>query len=118
RRLGQYDQATALLDQVLRVFPRDRNVHNELGQIRFRQARFDEAIQQFQQALSIDPEDLTAHYRLMLCYRGRGDLTTAQKHEQLYYRFKADETTTYIRGPYERAHPEDNNEAQAVHEHE
>jgi hypothetical protein len=38
--------------------------------------------------------------------------------ERLYYRFKADETSTYIRGPYERAHPEDNNEAQAVHEHE
>ena len=42
----------------------------------------------------------------------------AQQHQSLYYRFKADETATHIRGPYERAHPEDNNEAQPVHEHE
>jgi tetratricopeptide (TPR) repeat protein len=118
RRLGQYDPASDLLNQVLAVFPRDRNVHNELGQIRFREARFDEAIQQFQQALAIDPEDLTAHYELMLCYRGKGDERTAQQHQALYLRFKADETATQIRGPYERAHPEDNNEAQPVHEHE
>jgi tetratricopeptide (TPR) repeat protein len=117
RRLGQYDQATELLDQVLQIFPRDRNVRNELGQIRFRQARFTEAITQFEQALSIDPEDLTAHYQLMLCYRGKGDEQKAQQHQSLYYRFKADETSTYIRGPYERAHPDDNNEAQPVHEH-
>ena len=54
----------------------------------------------------------------MLCYRGKGDLAKAQQHQSLYYRFKADETATHIRGPYERAHPEDNNEAQPVHEHE
>jgi len=117
RRLGEYDRATELLEQVLQVFPKDRNVHNELGQIRFRESRFDEAIQQFQHTLAIDPEDLTANYQLMLCYRGMGDLKRAKQHERLYFRFKADETTTYIRGPYERAHPEDNNEAQAVHEH-
>ena len=118
RRLGQYDRASDLLNQVLAVFPRDRNVHNELGQILFREAQFDAAIQQFQQTLAIDPEDLTAHYQLMLCFRGKGDLVRARQHQALYFRFKADETTTHIRGPYERAHPEDNNEAQPVHEHE
>ncbi len=118
RQLGQYDTATALLDQVITVFPKDRNVRNELGQIRFRQSRFDDAIGQFQEALAIDPEDLTAHYQLMLCFRGKGDEARAKQHERLYFRFKADETTTHIRGPYQRAHPEDNNEAQSVHEHE
>lgn len=118
RNLGQYDPASEMLKRVLMVFPHDRNVHNELGQILFREARFDEAIHEFQETLRIDPEDLTAHYQLMLCYRGKGDEGRAQQHQQLYYRFKADETASQIRGPYERAHPYDNNEAQPVHEHE
>ncbi len=32
-------------------------------------------------------------------------------------RFKADEASQAITGPYRQLHPEDNNERQAVHEH-
>jgi hypothetical protein len=32
-------------------------------------------------------------------------------------RFKADESAQTITGPYRQAHPEDNNERQAIHEH-
>jgi hypothetical protein len=32
-------------------------------------------------------------------------------------RFKADESSQAITGPYRQIHPEDNNERQAVHEH-
>jgi hypothetical protein len=32
-------------------------------------------------------------------------------------RFKADESSQAITGPYRQLHPEDNNERQAVHEH-
>ena len=36
-------------------------------------AQFSDAIDEFKAALSIDPEDLQAHYNLMLCYQGLGD---------------------------------------------
>ncbi len=67
--------------------------------------------------LAIDPEDLQAHYTLMLCYRGIGDEKQAQEHEKRYLRFKAQESAQAITGPYREKHPDDNNERQAIHEH-
>jgi hypothetical protein len=67
--------------------------------------------------LAIDPEDLQAHYNLMLCYNGLGDQLRAREHQARYLRFKADESSQAITGPYRQLHPEDNNERQAIHEH-
>jgi hypothetical protein len=67
--------------------------------------------------LSVDPEDLQAHYNLMLCYQGLGNAELAAREEQLYRRFKADESAQAITGPYRQLHPEDNNERQQIHEH-
>jgi hypothetical protein len=41
----------------------------------------------------------------------------ATRHEALYRRFKADEASQEVTGPYRRLHPADNNERQAIHEH-
>ena len=51
----------------------DRVVRNDAGRNLFLLRRYREAIEQFEQALAIDPEDLQAHYNLMLCYNGIGD---------------------------------------------
>jgi len=67
--------------------------------------------------LEIDPEDLQAHYNLMLCYNGLGNEKLAQEHQERYMRFKADESAQAITGPYRQLHPEDNNERQSIHEH-
>src|SRR5947199_9537009 len=67
--------------------------------------------------LAVDPEDLQAHYNLMLCYNGLGDEKQAHEHQVRYLRFKADEASQTITGPYRQLHPEDNNERQAIHEH-
>jgi len=53
----------------------------------------------------------------MLCYRGLGSNEVAAREEKLYLRFKGDEASRAITGPYKLAHPEDNNEAQPIHEH-
>jgi len=74
-------------------------VRNEIGRILFLKRRYREAIVELQEVLKIDPEDLQAHYNLMLCYRGAGDLEMARKHEHLYRRFKADEASQAITGP-------------------
>jgi len=114
---GEYDGAIAHLQIVLAQFPRDRVVHNELGRVLFLQKRYADAVKEFEQTLSIDPEDLQAHYNLMLCYNGLGDDARANEHKARYLRFKADESAQAITGPYRQTHPEDNNERQAIHEH-
>ena len=67
--------------------------------------------------LQVDPEDLQAHYNLMLCYQGRGDAERAAREQALYERFKADESAQAITGPYRLQSPDDNNERQQIHEH-
>ena len=102
---------------MLAQYPRDRVVHNELGRILFLQKRYADAVKEFQQTLSIDPEDLQANYNLMLCYTGLGDDARASAHKERYLRFKADEASQAITGAYRQAHPDDNLERQSVHEH-
>jgi Tfp pilus assembly protein PilF len=115
--LGRYDQALESLTAAAARYPRDRVVLNQLGRVLFLQRKYREAIALFDRVLAIDPEDLQAHYNLMLCYRGLGQQERASREESLYLRFKADETAQAITGPYRRLHPDDNNERQAVHEH-
>jgi tetratricopeptide (TPR) repeat protein len=114
---GDYDGAITHLRTVLEQFPRDRVVRNELGRVLFLQKRYADAVKEFEQTLSIDPEDLQAHYNLMLCYSGLGDDAKANVHKTRYLRFKADESAQAITGPYRQAHAEDNNERQPIHEH-
>ncbi len=114
---GKYDEAASHLQQVVAQYPRDRVAQNDLGRILFLQRRYQDAIQRFSLVLAIDPEDLQAHYNLMLCYNGVGDQAKAREHQVRYLRFKADEAAQTITGPYRQAHPEDNNERQAIHEH-
>jgi tetratricopeptide (TPR) repeat protein len=92
-------------------------VRNQIGRVHFLERRFDEAIASFTQALDVDPEDLEAHYNLMLCYQGKGDAKLAAREQALYTRFKADEAAQAITGPYRLKSPEDNNERQSIHEH-
>ncbi|MBA0086232.1 MAG: tetratricopeptide repeat protein [Acidobacteria bacterium Pan2503] len=114
---GDYDGAIAHFKTVVGQFPRDRVVHNELGRVLFLEKRYADAVAEFEKTLAIDPEDLQAHYNLMLCNAGLGEETKAEEHKARYLRFKADEAAQAITGPYRERHPEDNNERQAIHEH-
>ena len=114
---GNYDGAAARLRMVLAQYPRDRVALNDLGRILFLQRKYDDAVKVLQSVLAVDPEDLQAHYNLMLCYNGLGNEKLAKEHQARYMRFKADESSQAITGPYRQLHPEDNNERQAIHEH-
>jgi len=114
---GNYDGAADRLRIVLAQYPRDRVALNDLGRILFLQRKYEDAVKVLQSVLAVDPEDLQAHYNLMLCYNGLGNEKLAKEHQARYLRFKADESAQAITGPYRQLHPEDNNERQAVHEH-
>jgi tetratricopeptide (TPR) repeat protein len=115
---GKYDEAADRLHRVLAQYPRDRVARNDLGRVLFLQRKYSDAMAELQQVLSIDPEDLQAHYNLMLCYQGLGQAEKAQQEQKVYLRFKADESAQALTGAYRQLHPEDNNERQPIHEHE
>ena len=114
---GNYEGAGSRLRTVLAQYPRDRVALNDLGRVLFLQRKYPEAVKVLQSIFAIDPEDLQAHYNLMLCYSGLGDEKRAKEHQSRYMRFKADESSQAITGPYRQQHPEDNNERQSIHEH-
>ncbi len=117
RTLGRYDEALHHLAEAQAQYPRDRVVLGEVGRVHFLERRFDDAIATFQEVLRIDPEDLQAHYNLMLSYRGTGDVAEAERERVLYERFKADESAPALANPMLLSSPDVNNERQPIHEH-
>jgi tetratricopeptide (TPR) repeat protein len=98
-------------------YPNDRVVRDQMGEMAFLQRKYKQAVEEFQRTLGIDPEDLFAHYNLMLCYMGLGNPRLADREKELYLRFKANEIARSITGPFRLTHPDDNNESLPVHEH-
>jgi tetratricopeptide (TPR) repeat protein len=114
---GRYDEALEHTRVAQRLYPRDRVVINQAGRLLFLKRQHQEATVELSKVLAVDPEDLQAHYNLMLAYRGAGNEEMAKTHRTLYERFKADEAAQFITGPYRKLHPHDNNERQQIHEH-
>lgn len=115
---GDYDAALDSLRTVASMYPRDRVVRNQIGRILFLKRDYRAAEKALLAALSVDPEDLQAHYTLMLVYRGMGDAEKAKREESLFRRFKADEASQEITARPRMVSPEDNNERQMIHDHE
>jgi Flp pilus assembly protein TadD len=115
--LGDYDKALEHFNAAEARYPRDRVVLNQKARVLFLQRQYRSAIDVLQRVLAIDAEDLQAHYNLMLCYRGLGETESARREEQLYLRFKADEASQAITGPFRQLNPADNDERQSVHVH-
>jgi tetratricopeptide (TPR) repeat protein len=115
---GDYDGALASLHTVESMYPRDRVVLNQEARILFLKRQYAEALKVLERVCGVDPEDLQMHYTMMLCYRGLGDQEKAGHEEQLFRRFKAEESAQAITAIRRRVSPEDNNEGQQIHDHE
>jgi tetratricopeptide (TPR) repeat protein len=115
---GDYDAALSSLRVVEAQYPRDRVVQNQIGRILFLKRDYRAAVEAFHKVLAVDPEDIQAHYNLMLCLRGLGDADAARREQRLFLRFKADEASQTLTAKLRLISPEDNNERQAIHEHE
>ncbi|MHB8677033.1 MAG: tetratricopeptide repeat protein [Candidatus Acidiferrales bacterium] len=113
---GHYGAAIDQFKVALGQYPYDRVVRNNLGRTLFLERHYARAVREFQSVLAIDPEDLEANYNLMLCYNGMGKPGRSHDYEVRYLRFKANEAEDALTGPYLRAHPDDNNERQPIHE--
>ncbi len=114
---GDYETALAHLRQVAAAFPYDRVVRNQTGRILFLLGQYAAACTELERVLRIDPENLPAHYNLMLCFRALGDEERSEIHYTLYRRFKADESAPVIAALAQQRYAGANNESQPVHEH-
>ena len=93
------------LDQRGFDFSRDYEVINELGQTLFERAKMErgeankvareailrQAVERFQKTLSIDAENVPAHYNLALIYEQLGDAKLAAEHRALHERYRVDD---------------------------
>lgn len=114
---GDYDSALASLERTRIQYPRDRVVLNQIGRILFLKRNYADAVKSLNAALGVDPEDVQAHYNLMLCYRGLGQADKADREEKLFRRFKADEASQALTAKPRLLSAEDNNERQPIHDH-
>jgi hypothetical protein len=114
----QYEDAIKAFEAAKVAFPKDRTIHRELGLIRFRQGKFDEALRDFLQVLAIDPEDRIAHYYRMLIYRAQGDEKAAAEAEKAFTKYSIDESAQEWTNALRRARPDVNLESQPLHAHE
>jgi tetratricopeptide (TPR) repeat protein len=91
------------LDQRGFDFSKDYEVINELGQAYFERAKMDRAnpqkqkeflshaAAQFEKTLTIDSENLTAHYTLSLIYAQLGEETRAEYHRREHEKYRPDD---------------------------
>jgi tetratricopeptide (TPR) repeat protein len=114
---GNYDAALRSLNRAASLYPRDRVVLDQIGRILFLKRQYKEALAALARVAAVDPEDLQMHYLAMLCYRGLGMLPEANREQQLFQRFKAEESSQSLTARRRLISPEDNNERQSIHEH-
>jgi hypothetical protein len=115
---GDYPAALKSLETTVAQYPRDRVALNQIARILFLQREYTKALDVLARVDKIDPEDVQMHYTAMLAQRGLGNADAAMREQQLFMRFKAEEASQAITGDRRRVNPEENNERQAIHEHE
>jgi Flp pilus assembly protein TadD len=84
RRMGQPDEAAALLEPLTRQFPRDIQLHFELGSTYLGALKNEQAAREFEAMLDVDPLNVSAHFNLMRCLQRLNRLTAARSEETIY----------------------------------
>ena len=115
---GQLDQAENNLRQVLAQFPRDRLSLQQLGELCKIKRDYNGAVDCYSRILAIDPEDLGAHYNLMLIYRKLGRTDEAKREAKIFADLKDDPGALSLANQFLRKHPEMSNESVYWHVHD
>ena len=115
---GQLDQAESNIRQVLAAFPRDRMSLQQLGELCKIKRDYRGALECFGKILEIDPEDLGAHYNLMLVYRKLGRTDDAKREAKIFADLKDDPGALSLANQFLRKHPEMSNESVYWHVHD
>jgi tetratricopeptide (TPR) repeat protein len=114
---GNIPQAIANFRKVIENYPRLRQARHELGFTYYQQKQYKAAREQFESLQSIDPEDLSAHYNLMLIYRRLGLKEKAAEQAVFFADRKDDPGAGTLALEFLRKHPENSRESVPWHIH-
>lgn len=114
---GQLDRAESNLRQILTAFPRDRMSLQQLGELCKIKRDYEGALECFGKILAIDPEDVGAHYNLMLIYRKLGRTEDARREAKIFADLKDDPGALSLANRFLHTHPEMSNESVYWHVH-
>lgn len=117
-RRGQLQQAEKNIRQILTVYPRDRLSLQQLGELCKIRHDYEGARDCYERILEIDPEDLGAHYNLMLIFRKLGMKEEAKREAKIFADLKDDPAALPIANNFLRRHPEMSNESVFWHIHD
>jgi tetratricopeptide (TPR) repeat protein len=106
RQEGNMEEAEALFLSVLKKYPRMRDAHRELAYTYYQQHKYAEAREQYELVQGIDPDDLAAHYNLMLIYRRIGLKDKAAEQAAYFSDRKDDPSANPLALEFLREHPE------------
>jgi Tfp pilus assembly protein PilF len=115
---GQLDQAESNIRQVVAAFPRDRISLQQLGELCKIKRDYKGALDCYQKILEVDPEDLGAHYNLMLIYRKTGMNDDARREAKIFADLKDDPGALPLANQFLHKHPEMSNESVYWHIHD
>jgi len=115
---GQLEQAEANIRKVLATYPRDRMSLQQLGELCKIKRDYSGALEYYEKILKIDPEDLGAHYNLMLVYRKLGRNDDAKREAKIFADLKDDPNALALANQFLRRHPEMSNESVYWHVHD
>ncbi len=115
--MGEYDDALRLLRPLAERYPRDRETWFDIGMALYRTGRYEAAEEPFLRMLDVDPDDVSAHLNLMLCYRRLNRLSLARREEAVYRTLQEVDVPEQLLAEYRRTHPADALESLPIHEH-
>jgi tetratricopeptide (TPR) repeat protein len=115
---GQLTEAEANLRRVIAVYPRDRLSLQQLGELCKIKRDYGGARECYEKVLQIDPEDLGAHYNLMLVFRKLKMNEEAKRESRIFADLKDDPAATPLANAFLRKHPEMSNESVFWHIHD
>lgn len=117
-RRGQLDEAEANIRRVLAAFPRDRMSLQQLGELCKIRHDYHGARECYEKILAIDPEDLGAHYNLMLLFSKLRMKEEAKREGKIFADLKDDPSALPLANMFLRKHPEMSNESVFWHIHD
>jgi tetratricopeptide (TPR) repeat protein len=118
RNQGKVDDAIANLQKVAAQFPRSIDAHRELGFSFYQEHKYELACAEYENAQSIEPDDLAAHYNLAILYRRLGMKAKASVEAAAFADEKDDPTASTFALEYLRKHHEVAQESVPWHVHD
>lgn len=133
--LGRIDRVQSRLDEaeinfkkVLEQYPRDRLTLQQLGELakiksdtiapEQRKPQLEVAKGYYDQILAIDPEDVSAHYNMMIIYQKLGMRDEAKKEAKIFQDLKDDPQVTALASNFLQANASIANESLPFHVHD